>query len=159
MVDTLIARLVEPFELRHATRKAVRRARLYFFDIGVANRLLGRKTLAASTPEYGAAFETYLAHELHAWRDYTASDEPIRYFRTQDGLEVDFILGDHTAVEVKSTSLANEKHAKPLLQLHALHKVRRRLLVTRDRTRRKLGTVEVWPWRESLAALWDGAIV
>jgi len=40
-------------------------------------------------------------HELTCYRDYV-SDEPLSYWRSTSGFEVDFIIGDHTAIEVKA---------------------------------------------------------
>ena len=53
------------------------------------------------TPEYGAAFESFLLHELVCHRDY-AGGGPISHWRSASGYEVDFVLGDHTAIEVKA---------------------------------------------------------
>jgi len=57
-------------------RKPLVSSKYYFFDVGVASRLQGRRP-APGTPEFGFAFETWLLHELVCWRDY-ASAEPIR---------------------------------------------------------------------------------
>jgi hypothetical protein len=40
-------------------------------------------------------------HELTCYRDY-ASGETSSNWRSTSGFEVDFIIGDHTAVEVKA---------------------------------------------------------
>ena len=40
-------------------------------------------------------------HELICYRDYV-SEEPLSYWRSTSGFEVDFIIGDHTAIEVKA---------------------------------------------------------
>ena len=74
-------------------------SKYYFFDVGVASALQGRR-VSHGTAEFGAAFETWLLHELICHRDY-ASGESIRYWRSTSGFEVDFILDDHTAIEVK----------------------------------------------------------
>jgi hypothetical protein len=42
-----------------------------------------------------------LRYGSSAYRDY-ASGEPLSYWRSTSGFEVDFIIGDHTAVEVKA---------------------------------------------------------
>ena len=39
-----------------------------------------------------------MGHEIHPWRDCARRDLPIRYFRTLDGVEVDFVLGDDTLI-------------------------------------------------------------
>ena len=53
------------------------------------------------TPEFGPAFETWLLHELVCHRDY-AGGAPVSHWRSASGYEVDFVLGDHTAIEVKA---------------------------------------------------------
>jgi hypothetical protein len=40
-------------------------------------------------------------HELICYQDYM-SEEPLSYFRSTSGFEVDFIIGDHTAIDVKA---------------------------------------------------------
>ena len=62
--------------------------------------LQGRE-FRAGTPEFGEAFETYLMHELKSFSDYI-SGEQLSYWRSTSGFEVDFIIGDHTALEVKA---------------------------------------------------------
>lgn len=69
-------------------------------DVGVVATLQGR-SFRPGTPEFGEAFETYLMHELLSYRDYI-SGEPLTYWRSTSGFEVDFILGDHTAIEVRA---------------------------------------------------------
>jgi predicted AAA+ superfamily ATPase len=75
-------------------------SKYYFFDVGVAAVLQGR-AFRAGRPEFGEAFETYLMHELTSFSDYI-SGERLIYWRSTSGFEVDFIIGDHTAIEVKA---------------------------------------------------------
>jgi predicted AAA+ superfamily ATPase len=81
-------------------RKPLASSKFYFFDVGVVAFLQGRP-FRPGTPEFGQALETVLLHELVSCRDYV-SGEPVSYWRSTSGFEVDFILGDHTAVEVKA---------------------------------------------------------
>ena len=154
--DTHLGYLLEPF--RTPARKAVSHARFYFFDNGVVNRLVGRRAMVIGGADEGAAFEAYLCHELQAWRSYTRREEPLTFWRTHEGQEVDFVLGDHTGIEVKLTALANERDARGLHKLGLATTLRRKLLVTRDRARRQMGDVEIWPWRELVGALWSGEV-
>jgi len=80
--------------------KPLASSKYYFFDVGVVAALQGRE-FRAGTPEFGEALETYLMHELVSYSDYI-SGESLSYWRSTSGFEVDFILGDHTAVEVKA---------------------------------------------------------
>jgi predicted AAA+ superfamily ATPase len=157
LTDTYLGHLIEP--LRTPARKAVSHGRFYFFDNGVVNRLVGRRSLMPGTPEYGTAFEAYIAHELLAWLSYTRRDEPLNFWRTHDQVEVDFVLGGHTALEVKSSALVTERDAAHLHRLGAVTPLRRKLIVSRDPHPRRLGDVEVLPWRDFVGALWAGTLL
>ncbi|MBT9554996.1 MAG: ATP-binding protein [Myxococcales bacterium] len=154
--DTLVGYTLEPLDM--PPRKAVSHAKFYFFDNGVVNRLIGRREVVEGTDDFGRAFETFLCHELLAWRAYRQEDDPVRFWRTHNGDEVDFVIGDHTAVEVKATTFATEKHLKGLSRLGGHLTLRRKILVSRDPTRRRIGDVDVWPWFQFLQALWADAL-
>ena len=70
----------------------------------------------AGQPKFAVAFETWLLHELIAFRDYV-SGETVHHWRSSSGFEVDFILGDHSAIEVKAKEIVS---ARDLRSLHAL---------------------------------------
>ena len=120
--DTLILHEVPAWRQSHK-RKPLASSKYYFFDVGVVGMLQGR-TFRPGTPEYGEAFETYLAHELLSYRDYM-SGEPISFWRTTSGFEVDFILGDHTAVEVKAKEHVSPQDLKSLKALAEEKSMRR----------------------------------
>ena len=68
--------------------------------MGTTAVLQGRE-FKAGTPEFGEAFEIYLMPELKSFSDYV-SGEQLSYWRSTSGFEVDFIIGDHTALEAKA---------------------------------------------------------
>src|SRR5262249_52378923 len=89
--DTLI--LYElPAWRKSRKRKPLASSKYYFFDIGVAGSLQNRE-YRSGTPEFGEAFETVVMHELMSHHDYRAG-QPLAYWRSTSGFEVDFILGD-----------------------------------------------------------------
>jgi predicted AAA+ superfamily ATPase len=151
--DTLVMREL-PAWRQPARRKPIVSSKYYFFDVGVASVLQGR-AVRAGTPEFGLAFETYLMHELTAYSDYGSGDE-IRFWRTTSGFEVDFILGDHTAIEAKATATVSPNDLKGLQALAEERTMKRYLCVSLERRRRTVGKVVVLPWREFLEGLWDG---
>jgi predicted AAA+ superfamily ATPase len=151
--DTLILHEVPAWRQSHK-RKPLASSKYYFFDVGVVGMLQGR-TFRPGTPEYGEAFETYLAHELLSYRDYM-SGEPISFWRTTSGFEVDFILGDHTAVEVKAKEHVSPQDLKSLKALAEEKRMRRYLAVSFEPRRRQVGEVTVLPWRVFLDKLWNG---
>jgi len=151
--DTFI--LHELFSWRQSLkRKPLASSKHYFFDIGVVSVLQGRE-FRPGTPEFGEAFETYLMHELRSYVDYI-STEPIHYWRSTSGFEVDFILGDHTAIEVKAKENVSAQELKPLRALAEEKKLRRYLCVSLEPRTRTVEGITILPYRRFLDALWDG---
>ena len=71
--DTLLLFEV-PAWRRSPKRKPLVSSKFYFFDIGVANALAGRRP-DPGTPEFGHAFEAWLLHELRTYCDYRAPQD------------------------------------------------------------------------------------
>ena len=105
--------------------------------------------------ELGEAFETYIMHELTCYRDYV-SDEPLSYWRSTSGFEVDFIIGDHTAIEVKAKQNLSPADLKSLNALAEEKRLKRYLCVSMEPRRRRIGEVIILPYKEFLEALWSG---
>lgn len=135
-------------------RKPLASSKYYFFDVGVVAALQGRQ-FRRGTPEFGAGLETYLMHELKSYIDYTARAE-LCHWRSTTGFEVDFILGDHTAVEVKAKQNIAAQDLKSLEALGEEKKLKRYLCVSLEPRARRVGEIRVLPVREFLEALWAG---
>ncbi|MBI2456291.1 MAG: ATP-binding protein [candidate division NC10 bacterium] len=151
--DTLVLHEV-PAWRKTVKRKPLASSKYYFFDVGVVGCLQGR-TFRPGTPEFGEAFETLLLHELVSYRDYV-SRQPLSYWRSTSGFEVDFILGDHTAVEVKAKETVSPQDLKPLGALVEEKRLKRYLCVSLEPRTRKVGEVTVLPYRTFLQGLWAG---
>lgn len=151
--DTLIVYEL-PAWRKSKKRKPLASSKYYFFDVGVVSMLQGRR-FRPGTPEFGEAFETYLMHELTSYSHYI-SGETISYWRSTSGFEVDFIVGDHTAVEVKAKENLSAYDLKPLQALAEEKKLKRYLCVSLEPRLRKIGDVMVLPYKEFLEALWSG---
>ena len=151
--DTLV--LYElPAWRKTKTRKPLASSKYYFFDVGVVGSLQGR-AFGPGTPEFGEAFETFLMHELVSHRDYI-SGETLSYWRSTSGFEVDFIIGDHTAVEVKAKENVSVQDIRSLRALAEEKRLKRYLCVCLEPRPRKIGQVAVLPYRTFLKALWRG---
>jgi len=150
--DTLILHELPPWK-RTKKRKPLASSKYYFFDVGVVSALQGRR-FRPGTPEFGEAVETYLLHELMSYRDYV-SDEPLSYWRSTTGFEVDFIIGDHTAVEVKAKENVSAQDLKSLRALAEEKQLRRYLCVSLEPRARKIDGISVLPLSEFLEALWN----
>lgn len=152
--DTLLAAEI-PVWRNGRSRKTVETAKFYLFDTGVTRRLQGRKTLVRGTPEYGHAFESWIAHELSSYADATRREAEITYWRTRTGLEVDFIVNGETAIEAKTTRSATKDDLKGLRAIGEEGAFRHRILVSNEPRKREVEGVEILPWREFIDRLWS----
>ena len=151
--DTLILHELPAWRLS-LKRKPLASSKYYFFDVGVVSALQGRP-FKLGTPEAGEAFETYIMHELMSHRDYVCA-EPLSFWRSSSGFEVDFLLGDHTAVEVKATSNVSVRDLRSLQALGEEYLLKRYVCVTLEPRIRRVGEITLFPWRDFLDALWSG---
>jgi len=151
--DTLVLHEL-PAWRKSKKRKPLASSKYYFFDVGVVATLQGRE-FRSGTPEFGEALETYLMHELRSYSDYV-SGESLAYWRSTSGFEVDFILGDHTAVEVKAKGNVGSQDLKSLRALAEERKLKRYLCVSLEPRAREVSGITVVPYREFLDVLWDG---
>ncbi|MFC1463159.1 ATP-binding protein, partial [Verrucomicrobiota bacterium] len=113
--DTLVGNDL-PAWRQTTKRKPFATSKFYFFDIGVARFLQRRQNLQEGAPEYGQAFEAYVHHELRSYLDYRGK-EGLCYWRSTSGFEVDFILMDTTAIEVKGKTNVNSRDLRGLRAL------------------------------------------
>ena len=142
---------------RTVRRKAVATSKFYFFDIGVCNHLAGRRSIEPHTELFGKSFEHLIFTELRAWRDYRNDQRPLSFWRDYSGNEVDFIIGDEVAIEVKSSRMVTGKHVKSLRMFSGAIRPKHSVVVSMDQAPRLLeGGIEVLPWREFLIRLWSG---
>lgn len=158
--ETLVGNFVPSFQ-KKPKRRTIAAPKFYFFDVGIVNALLKRKSIEQGSVNFGFAFEHFIYHELKTYSQYSGKKFPIQYWRTSSQFEVDFILGDHEiAVEVKSTDNVNVKHIKGLVAFSDEYKSKRRIIVSQDTLPRQLQNgITVLPWREFLDALWGGQII
>ncbi len=151
--DTLILHEL-PAWRQSVKRKPLASSKYYFFDIGVVSQLQGRE-FRPGTPEFGDAFETYIMHELQSYIDYVSA-EPLTYWRSTSGFEVDFIISDHTAIEVKAKENVSAQDIKSLRALAEEKKLERYLCVSFSPRMRTVGKIIVLPYRTFLDNLWNG---
>ena len=151
--DTLVLHDL-PAWRKSRKRKPLASSKYYFFDVGVV-AALQRRIFHPGTSEFGEALETYLMHELASYRDYV-SEEPLSYWRSTSGFEVDFVIGEHTAVEVKAKENVSQADLKSLRALAEEQKLKRYLCVSLEKRRRQVGGIAVLPVREFLDTLWAG---
>ena len=86
--------------------------------------------------------------------DYV-SGEPLAFWKSKSGFEVDFILGDHTAIELKASEHVGPHDLKSLKALAEERKLKRYLCVCLEARRRQVGEVTILPLQEFVKKLWD----
>ena len=140
-------------------RKPISTSKFYFFDIGITRYLQKRKNLSPGTVEFGEAFETYLHHELKSYLDYTKNGD-LFYWRSTNGQEVDFILNDIAAIEVKSKATIAPKDFKGLRALKEEELLKYYIIVypgTDERTTED--GISILPCNIFIKRLWDGEYI
>ena len=156
--DSFLGFSVLPWQ-QSIKRKAIATARFYYFDTGVKNRLAGIHAIPEQSDLFGQAFEHFIAMELRAYISYFRKKLPLCFWRTSDGHEVDFIIGDQVAIEVKSAKKISSKHLKGLRYLMEENKIEKYYLVSQDPIALKEEGIYILPWENFLKRLWDGEII
>jgi predicted AAA+ superfamily ATPase len=160
LCDTLLGRRIEPFQRRKGRDIITKASKFYLFDVGVAGALVKRHLADARGEAFGRAFEHFMLAEILAHSAYSGLNYEVRFWRTRQGMEVDFILGDGAvAVEVKGATVVENRDARSLHAFADEHKPRQAYLVCQEREERVVGAVRVMPWRDFLKALWAGHVI
>jgi uncharacterized protein len=159
--DTLVGFQLPPYQ-HTRKRKPVATAKFYFFDVGVANVLMKRGRIEPGSELYGSALEHQVFLELKAYLDYRRFDRPLTFWRTHSGSghEVDFVVGDAVAIEVKGSRRITRSDLKGLLALSEERRFAKRLVVCREpRERTTDEGVTVLPVQTFFERLWEGSLV
>ena len=164
--DTLLGYIIKPYKSKQKRDDlVVATPKFYFFDVGVVNRLTKRTIEQLKGNEAGAAFENYLLMELMAYRGLNDLDLELSFWRTQQGTEVDFILGDaEVAIEVKISDRVRADDLKGLKSFAGAYRTKKNILVNLVPNPQKInleggGAIDVMPWEHFLKQLWAGKII
>ncbi|MBI1883536.1 MAG: DUF4143 domain-containing protein [Chlamydiae bacterium] len=155
--DTLVGFFLEPWT-RSQKRKAAQTAKFYFFDLGVTHTLTGTKTLDRNSNLYGMSFEQFIGMELRAYLSYHRLKEPLSFWRSLHGYEVDFVIGDHTAIEVKATQRVSQHDMKGLKMLREEAVFKEYYLVSQDPIEIKKEGMTLIYWENFLKRLWEDQV-
>jgi len=160
LVDSLVGYWLPSFQKR-PKRRVVLSPKFYFFDVGIAGYLLKRKNVQLGTESFGNAFEHLIFQELYAYKNYSGLNYSMSYWRTTNGVEVDFVLGDHeVAIEVKSTQAIQSRHLKGLKTFSDEYTVKKKIVISTDPIARIVDeNILLMPWNYFLEKLWRGEII
>ena len=158
LYDTLIGYQIPAYR-KEVKRKIVQAPRFYYFDVGLANYLMGHHSLKRGTDDYGHAFEHLVMQEIIAYKGYKDKKEIISYWRTYDKKELDAVIGDaKVAIEIKSAEEVKTRHKKGLKAFHEEHPDCRLILVSLEPVTRKVEDIELIYVLDFLRMLWNGEI-
>ncbi len=158
LADTLVGFLVEPW-MESKKRKAIQTSKFYFFDTGVARVLAGIEHLEIHSNLYGVTFENWIANELRAFLSYKRIKKPLCFWRSVNGQEVDFLIGDIIAVEVKSSAKISKSDLKGLKALKEENIFKKFYLISNDSIDRKIDDIGCLHWKTFLNQLWDNKVL
>jgi predicted AAA+ superfamily ATPase len=156
--DTLIGFLLPPYR-KTLKRKAIGTAKFYFFDIGVVHTITQTKHLERHSNLYGMSFEHWIAMEIRAYLSYRRRDEILCYWRSTHNHEVDFIIGDEAAIEVKSTQKLVSDDFKGLQALQEENLVRKYIMVSQDRKKYSHDDIKCLHYTGFLNLLWNDELI
>lgn len=157
--DTLMGYQLRPF-LKTKNRKAITRSKFFLFDLGVVAKIAKRGTIQKGSELFGPAFEHFIINEIRAYLNYKRLNEDLCYWRSTSGFEVDCIIGNKLALEIKSTRLVTTSHIKGLKALGEEKIIKKLAVVSMDPTERKMAPeITIYPWQEFLSKLWQGKLI
>jgi predicted AAA+ superfamily ATPase len=156
--DTLVGNLI-PLWRKSPTRKPGSSARFYFFDTGVANTLAGINALDPASDLFGRCFEQFVYMEVKAWMTYRRKKFSLSYWQKSNECEVDLLLGNEIAIEVKSTTRLNSSDFRGLKEITDEVPVKRRILVSRDPMAMENEGILCLHWSEFCERLWNDNLV
>ena len=157
--DTLLGFLL-PGWTKTKKRKAISRGKYYLFDIGVTNSLCYRGKIREKSELFGKAFEHFIILEVRAYLSYYRKNLSMHYWRSISQAEVDLIIGNKIAVEIKSHTLIQDKHLKSLRKLKEEQLIKKYIVVSLDKEERTTqDKIQIMPWEIFLKKLWAGRII
>lgn len=123
--------------------------KIYLFDLGVRNALLGRSLDRSQADERGILLEQLVAHELHRRTGTLWPEMRLFHYRTRHGLEVDFLIeiqNEIWGVEVKASRNVPNRALSALNALaDRVPGVKRQVVVFLGERKQKRGEAEIMP--------------
>lgn len=157
--DSLVGYRLSPFS-RKAKRDIIFKApKFYFFDVGLAKSLKQNIPSSQLMENKGQLLESYIFQELNAYRLLQKEKMSLHFWRTTTGLEVDFILNNNVAIEVKLSANIHTSHLKGLVAFAEEHNPRELIVVCNEETPRLISykgfNIKVFNVQSFLERLWN----
>jgi len=163
-IDTLLGYYLYPYTKQVRRDIILATPKFYLFDVGVANYLAKRSINILKDVAAGKSFEHFILLEILAYRGLQDKNFEIHYWRTKQGLEVDFILDSgRIAIEVKISSQINKSDLQGLVAFAEEHKPQGLYVVCLEPRARKtkidMIDIDILPHEQFLRQLWSGDIL
>jgi predicted AAA+ superfamily ATPase len=85
------------------------------------------------------------------------NDRLLSFWCDRYGNEVDFIIGDEVAIEVKASHMVSGKHLKGLRLISEELPYKNKIVVSLDQNPRLIDDILILPYKEFLSRLWNNA--
>lgn len=92
-----LTKTISPF-FTNKRLEIVKNPEIFFFDMGLRNVIINNFNLLEERVDKGAILENFVFREL--------VEQDVKYYRTKNGAEVDFIINDSIPMEIKSNLTA-----------------------------------------------------
>lgn len=95
--NTFILRLLSPF-YTNKRKELVKMPKVYFLDSGLRNQIVKNTTALNQRPDAGALIENFAFQQIIA---NLRIDEDLKFWRTQSGNEVDFVIESNELIPIE----------------------------------------------------------
>jgi predicted AAA+ superfamily ATPase len=157
--DSLVGYRLSPYSQKAKRDIIFKSPKFYFFDVGIAKTLKKNMSLSQLMENNGQLLESYIFQELNAYRLLRVEKMSLQFWRTTTGLEVDFVLNNTVAIEVKLSSNIHSSHLKGLVAFAEEHNPKELILVCNEDTPRLIAykgfNIKVFSVQSFLERLWN----
>lgn len=162
LCDTYLGYLIEPYQQQVKRDLITKTPKFYFFDIGVVNRIARNNIDSLQGFAAGKSFEHWVLQEIMGYIFLKEKDEHVTFWRSKTGLEVDFVIENKLAVEVKLHNEPTPSSCKGLLAFCEEHNPKHALVICTSPAPRilseKFNKIRVVPWQRFMELLWNGEL-
>jgi len=145
--DLLIAYRI-PIFTKKSKRKLIKHRKFYYFDVGVYQAIRPKSILDTTENIDGAAIETLVLQELKAFIGNNRYTHKIYYWRTQTGLEVDFVIHNDQsliAIEVKRKKIISSHDLRGLKAFLSDYPMAKAFLLYNGDKKRYIDNIQLIP--------------
>ncbi len=160
--DTLLGYFIYPYGKKIKRDIVTSQPKFYLFDVGLATNLSKNHFETIEGSQAGKALENYILQEIIAYNSMKELDYKINYWRTKTGLEVDFLINEKIAIEVKVSENIHPTYLNGLKALNEELKIDKSIIVCMESKERliKISNCEIriMSVESFLEEIWHGHI-